>query len=153
MSIAHHAVMKGRGRLVTVGLGSCVAIAIHDPLAKVAGLAHVLLPDPIGATAAEHPAKFATTAVPLLLSEMRALGAKGPFTAKIAGGASLFGALLSTGGSMGGRNVAATRTALEKARVEVKAEDVGGTAGRTVVLDVASGKLTVKSVQRGDRVI
>ena len=153
MSIAHHAVMKGRGRLVTVGLGSCVAITIHDPLAKIGGLAHVLLPDPIGATAAAHPAKFATTAVPLLLDEMRALGAKGPYAAKIAGGASLFGTLFSAGGSMGERNVAAARAALARARIEVQAEDVGGDTGRTVVLDVASGALTIKSVQRGDRVI
>jgi chemotaxis protein CheD len=151
--IAHHAVAKGRGRLVTIGLGSCVAITIHDPLTKIGGLAHVLLPDPIGATAAEHPAKFATTAVPLLLEEMRALGAKGPFIAKLAGGASLFGTLLSAGGSMGDRNIAAARAALIRARIDVKAEDVGGGAGRTVVLDVASGDMTVKSVQRGDRVI
>ncbi len=153
MPIAHHAVAKGQGRLVTIGLGSCVAIAIHDPLTKIGGLAHVLLPDPIGATAAEHPAKFASTAVPLLLNEMRALGAKGPFAAKIAGGASLFGKLLSAGGSMGARNVAAVRAALERARVEVKAEDVGGDTGRTVVLDVASGAVTITSVQREDRVI
>ncbi len=153
MPIAHHAVAKGQGRLVTIGLGSCVAIAIHDPLTKIGGLAHVLLPDPIGATAAEHPAKFASTAVPLLLNEMRALGAKGPFAAKIAGGASLFGKLLSAGGSMGARNVAAVRAALERASVEVKAEDVGGDTGRTVVLDVASGAMTITSVQREDRVI
>ena len=153
MPIAHHAVAKGQGRLVTIGLGSCVAIAIHDPLTKIGGLAHVLLPDPIGPTAAAHPAKFATTAVPLLLNEMRALGAKGPFAAKIAGGASLFGKLLSAGGSMGDRNVAAVRAALEHARVDVKAEDVGGDTGRTVVLDVASGAMTITSVQRGDRVI
>lgn len=153
MPIAHHAVVKGRGRLVTIGLGSCVAITIHDPLTKIGGLAHVLLPDPIGATAATHPAKFATTAVPLLLQEMRALGAKGPFAAKIAGGASLFGKLLSAGGSMGERNIAAARTALERARIDVKAEDVGGETGRTVVLDVESGAMTIRCVQRGDRVI
>lgn len=153
MPIARHAVAKGQGRLVTIGLGSCVAIAIHDPLTKIGGLAHILLPDPIGATAAEHPAKFATTAVPLLLNEMRALGAKGPFAAKIAGGASLFGKLLSASGSMGERNVAAVRAALECARVDVKAEDVGGDTGRTVVLDVASGAMTITSVQWGDRVI
>ncbi len=153
MPIAHHAVAKGRGRLVSVGLGSCVAITIHDPLAKISGMAHVLLPDPIGASAAEHPAKFATTAVPLLLREMRALGAKGPYTAKLAGGASLFGTLLTTGGTMGARNIVAARAALEMARVEVKAEDVGGAAGRTVVMDVSSGALTIKSAQGGDHVL
>ena len=153
VSIAHHAVAKGQGRLVTIGLGSCVAITIHDSFTKISGLAHVLLPEPIGAAAAEHPAKFASTAVPLLLHEMRSLGAKGPFAAKIAGGASLFGKLMSAGGSMGERNIAAARAALELARVAVKAEDVGGETGRTVVLDVASGAMTIRCVQRGDRVI
>jgi chemotaxis protein CheD len=153
VAIAQYAVGEGCGRLVTVGLGSCVAITIHDPLAKIGALAHVLLPDPIGATAAEHPAKFAATAVPLLLKAMRARGAQGPYTAKIAGGASLFGSLLSAGGAMGDRNVAAARAALARAHVEVRAEDVGGSTGRTVVLDVASGAMTITSVQRGDRVI
>jgi chemotaxis protein CheD len=152
--IAHHAVVAGAGQLVTIGLGSCIAIAIHDPMARVAGLAHVLLPEPAAHRLVENRAKFASTAVPLLLADMRALGARGPFVAKLAGGAKLFGDLLgSTGGTMGVRNADAARAALATARVRLVAEEVGGDFGRTVWFDVASGALTVRSVKGGEHVL
>ena len=151
--IAHHAVEQGRGRLVTVGLGSCVAIAIHDPLAKIAGLAHVLLPEALLGAEVANPARYASTAVPMLIREMRERGATGPFVAKLVGGARLFGQMLSTAGAVGDRNVDASRTALAKARVPVVAEDIGGESGRTVTFDVASGALNVRSVSGGERVI
>lgn len=153
MRIAHHAVEKGHGRLVTVGLGSCVAIAIHDPLAKVGALAHVLLPEASRGHKVENRARYARTAVPLLIEEMRALGATGPYVAKIAGGAGLFGTLLSATARVGARNVEASRTALAAARVRLVAEDVGGESGRTVSFDVASGALKVRTVRGGERVL
>jgi chemotaxis protein CheD len=151
--IAHHAVERGRGRLMTVGLGSCVAIAIHDPLAKVGGLAHVLLPEAARGATVANRARYASTAVPLLIEAMRELGATGPFVAKLAGGARLFGPLLSAANTIGARNVDASRTALAKARVPVVAEDVGGEIGRTVTFDVASGALKVRSVRGSERVL
>ncbi len=154
MRISHHAVVSGTDSLVTVGLGSCIAIAIHDPMARVAGLAHVLLPEPAAHRLVENPAKFASTAVPVLIAEMRARGATGPFVGKIAGGSRLFGDLLaSTGGTMGVRNAAAARAALAAAHVTLVAEDVGGEHGRTVTLDAATGALTVRGVRRSDRVL
>lgn len=148
--IAHHAVACWDGRLVSIGLGSCVAIALHDASRRIAGLAHVLLPDPSIARDGSNPARFASTAVPLLLTEMRAVGARGPFVAKLAGGAALFGNLLGTGGAqMGARNVAAARAALAAVGIPVVAEDTGGSNGRSVSLDVSSGSFTVRSV-RGD---
>lgn len=153
MRIAHHAVERGQGRLVTIGLGSCVAIVIHDPLTKVGGLAHVLLPDAVRGHPIENRARYARTAVPLLLEEMRALGAVGPFVAKLAGGAGLFGTTLSGSGRVGARNIEASRAALREARITVVAEDVGGDCGRTVTFDVANGKLQVRSVRGGERVL
>ena len=137
---------------MTVGLGSCVAIALHDALARVGGLAHVLLPQVIG-QGEPNRAKFASTAVPLLIEDMRALGASGPFVAKLAGGASLFGPLMAIGGTVGARNIEAARAALKDARVPVIGEDVGGVAGRTVILDVATGTLLVTTVRGGERAI
>ena len=151
MRIAHHAVEKGHGRLVTIGLGSCVAIVIHDPVAKVGGLAHVLLPDAVRGHVIENRARYAKTAVPLLLEAMRALGATGPFVAKLAGGAGLFGNTLSGSGRVGARNIEASRAALRDARITLVAEDVGGDCGRTVTFDVANGRLNVRSVRGGER--
>jgi chemotaxis protein CheD len=151
--IAHHAVAAGRSRLVTIGLGSCVAIAIHDRVAKVGGLAHVLLPDASLGRGVENRARYASSAVPLLLEEMRALGAAGPFAASLVGGAALFGPLLAFGGSVGARNVVAARAALAAVRVPVLGEDVGGQSGRTVSFDVSTGAVNVRSVRGGEHVL
>ena len=152
--IAHHAVARGSGRLVTIGLGSCVAIALHESRARVSGLAHVLLPDPSVARDSSNRARFASTAVPLLVDDMRALGAKGAITAKLAGGAALFGTMLATAGQqMGARNIAAARAALESAGIPLVAEETGGTTGRSVVMNVENGELMVRSVRGGERVL
>ncbi|HUQ83496.1 MAG TPA: chemotaxis protein CheD, partial [Gemmatimonadaceae bacterium] len=96
--------------------------------------------------------KFPGTAVPLLIAAMRARGAKGPYKAKIAGGASMFGQLIPAGGvNMGERNVAATRKALETAGIPLLGDDTGGDHGRSVYLDVATGRVLVKSLKRGDK--
>ncbi|HEY2850394.1 MAG TPA: chemotaxis protein CheD [Gemmatimonadaceae bacterium] len=153
MRIAHHAVAKGHSRIVTIGLGSCVAIAIHDRVTKVGGLAHVLLPDASLGRGVENRARYASTAVPLLLDEMRALGAAGPWAGTLVGGAALFGPMLAFGGAVGARNVEAARAALARARVPVVGEDVGGESGRTVSFDVYTGELKVRSVRGGERVL
>lgn len=154
VKVADWAVTQGERTLATIGLGSCVAIMLHDPAAKVAGLAHILLPDASLSRDQENRAKFPETAVPLLLEEMRRLGARGPFTAKLAGGASMFGQLLPAGGiNMGERNVAATRRALEAAGIRVVADDTGGDYGRSVYLDAVTGRVLVRSLKRGDRTL
>lgn len=152
--IAALAVARGSGRLVTIGLGSCVAIAMHDARFRVSGLAHVLLPDAGMARDATNLARFATTAVPLLIAEMQSIGARGPLVAKLAGGAALFGDMLgSAGGQIGARNVVAARAALSAAGIPLLGEEVGGNAGRSVTLDVNTGALTVRSVRGGERVL
>ncbi|MDO9574675.1 MAG: hypothetical protein Q7I94_06735 [Candidatus Contubernalis sp.] len=91
VKIADLAVLKNEGILVTIGLGSCVGIALYDPLIKVAGLAHIILSNSSLFTNRDNLAKFADTAVPLLLTEMTRLGArKERVRAKIAGGSELF---------------------------------------------------------------
>ena len=152
MKVADWAVAQGARTIATIGLGSCVAIVLHDPAAAVGGLAHVLLPDAAMSRDHDNRAKFPDTAVPLLVGEMRRLGARGALQAKIVGGASMFGALLPAGGTnMGERNVAATRRALQVAGIPIVADDTGGDYGRSVYLDVATGRVLVRSLRRGDR--
>lgn len=154
VKIADHAVGSGDDALTTVGLGSCVAIALHDAAAGVGGLAHVLLPCPTLSRADANPAKFAATAVPLLLCEMATIGAGARVTAKVVGGASMFLALLPHDGvSMGRRNVEATLRALAAAGVPVIAQDTGGEHGRSVTLDVRTGAVSVRSLKAGSRVL
>src|SRR5207237_322898 len=111
----------------TIGLGSCVAIVLHDPKAQVGGMAHVLLPNEEMSRDRSNPAKFPTTAVPLLLKEMKRLGASiERIKAKIIGGASMFGNLMPPGGiNIGERNVAAVRDVLAAEKVPIIGEDTG----------------------------
>ena len=94
VKIADYAIIKEQGILVTYGLGSCVGIALYDPGRKVAGLAHILLNDSAKfrrpGVNSFNPAKFADTAIPLLLQDGCPGASKAGITAKIAGGASLF---------------------------------------------------------------
>ena len=155
MRIGEWVVAAAPARIVAIGLGSCVAIVLHDAKARVGGLAHVLLPAPGTGRDAECPGKFPSSAVPCVLEAMRAQGANGTITARLVGGASLFGAILARegAGGIGERNVAASRTVLTAARVRVIGELVGGEVGRSVYFDVGTGKVHVRSVRDGDRVL
>ncbi|GAC1515359.1 MAG: chemotaxis protein CheD [Gemmatimonadaceae bacterium] len=154
VKVADYAVGSGTGTLATIGLGSCVAIVLYDAVARVGGLAHILLPVAALSRDRDKPAKFPATAVPLLVDEMRKLGARSSLTARIAGGASMFAQLLPTNTiNMGERNIVATRQALERAAVPLIASDVGGDWGRSVYLDMATGRVVVRSLKQGDRVL
>ena len=141
--------------LVTVGLGSCVAIVLHDSAARVGGLAHVLLPSPALSRQDSNPAKFPQSAVPRLIELMTASGArKDRMTARLAGGASMFAALAPPGTiQMGERNLVAARQALNNCGLPLVAEAVGGDFGRTVRLQVRDGQVEVRSVAHGIRYI
>ena len=154
MRVADYRVGCGDDVLTTIGLGSCVAIALHDPRARIGGLAHILLPAESLSRDASNPGKFPGTAIPLVLKEMRARGAHGPIFAKVVGGASMFGALIPQGGiNIGERNVAATFQALAAAGIPTMAQDTGGDHGRSVYLHVADGRVHVRSIRKGDLVL
>jgi chemotaxis protein CheD len=143
----------GDAELVTLGLGSCVAICLHDPVAKVAGMAHVLLPNKSLSRSTENPAKFPQSAVPLLLDRMTALGAdRGRIKARLVGGASMFGNLSPSGAvQMGERNVVASRQVLQEHQVEITAEATGGTSGRSIRLQANDGSLWIRTLATGEQ--
>jgi chemotaxis protein CheD len=131
--------------LITYALGSCIAVAIWDPVSKAAGLLHFMLPessvDPGGG--AERPFRYADTGTPLLFRRTyEAGGEKRRLVVRIAGGA----AVVDDGGvfSIGKRNYAALKKILWKAGVLIHGEAVGGTNSRTVRLEAATGRFWVK---------
>jgi chemotaxis protein CheD len=150
VNVAEYRIARDRGVIATFGLGSCVAIMLYDAGTQIGGMAHILLPSREMSRRPDQSAKFAETAVPLLLAEMRHAGAltsASGLVAKIVGGASMFAPLLSSGGiNMGERNLIATRAALAAAGVSLVAEDVGGGHGRNVYFDVATGAVRVRSL-------
>jgi chemotaxis protein CheD len=155
VKVAQHAVGGSGDVLVTLGLGSCVAILLHDRLARVGGLAHALLPEPALARDQGNPSKFATTAVPLMIEELAAMGARaGRLEARLVGGASMFTSLMVPGSlNMGERNIRAARAALLQAGIPILGEQVGGDYGRSVRFTVGEGRTVVSSVGKPDVVL
>jgi chemotaxis protein CheD len=153
VKVADWAVEDGEVVIMTLGLGSCVACIIDDPVRKVGGLAHILLPSQTLARDRSNPAKFPETAVPLLVGQLMALGATPDrLRARLVGGASMFANLASPGVQlMGERNVLATRDALKAAGVPLVAEDTGEAYGRSVYFYLPTCRVEVRSVQRGVR--
>jgi chemotaxis protein CheD len=141
----------GEDVLITIGLGSCVAILLYDPAARVGGMAHVLLPSPALSRQDGNPAKFPQTAIPRLLELMGQQGASTRrLTARLVGGASMFASLAAPGTiQMGERNVVASRQALYQQSIALSGEATGGDYGRTVRLWVADGRVEVSSVAHG----
>lgn len=150
-----HKVGRAEGTLMVRGLGSCVAVILYDERERVGGLAHILLPDPSFSTNSERRMRFATTAVPALVSEMETAGAcRDRITARLVGGASMFRDLLPKDRpNMGERNVVATRSVLAEVGIPVLGEDVGGDYGRTVQFELAGGQVRVRSPRREDVVL
>jgi len=154
VKVADYAVRRGGDIIATIGLGSCVAIALYDPETQTGGLAHILLPNMSMSRETSNPAKFPETIVPIMLAEMRKLGASARITAKIAGGASMFGQLVNgTGINVGERNIVATREALAAAKIPLVAEDTGLDYGRSVYFHLSDGRVEVRSLKKGDRVL
>jgi chemotaxis protein CheD len=137
--------------LITQGLGSCVAILLHDPEARIGGMAHVLLPSPALSRRDANPAKFPQSAVPRLLELMVADGAQpARISARLAGGASMFATLAPPGTiQMGERNLVAARKVLSNLGIPLVGEAVGGDFGRTVRLRVKDGSVEVITVAHG----
>ncbi|MBP2650239.1 MAG: CheD, deamidase, stimulates methylation of protein [Firmicutes bacterium] len=153
VGMADYKVGANPASLISYGLGSCVGIALYDPVAKVGGLAHIMLPDSKQARSSENPAKFADTCLPLMLADMIRDGAtKMRITAKIAGGAQMFTFANATDiMRVGERNSEAVRVVLKQLALKIVAEDTGGNYGRTVELNLTNGIFRIKTIDKGEK--
>lgn len=144
------------GVLTTLGLGSCIGIALYDPSTKIAGLAHIMLPDSTQIKNNSNVAKFADTATVQLLAQMIKIGAKRTqIKAKLAGGAQMFAFNDQTNEMMriGVRNAQAAQTILRKLGVPILAQDTGANYGRTIELYTDDGRLVIKTIGHGTKQI
>lgn len=140
--------------LAAYGLGSCVAIILHDPAVEVGGLGHFILPDPSVSRDHTNPGKFPQTSVKVLLSEMEKLGArKERVVARLVGGATMFPEFEANSPSIGMRNVDSARRVLSDEEIMVVGEDVGGNYARTVEFNLGTGEVLIKSYQAGERIL
>ena len=138
-------------RIITVGLGSCIGIALYDKQNAVGGLLHIMLPDSTLFSSVTNPLKFADLGIPILIEKMEQKGAcKRNLKAKIAGGASMFNFsdknLIM---DIGNRNTIAVKKKLSELSIPVIGEEIGGNKGRTMILDMINGLVQIKTVGVG----
>ena len=143
-------VCKAPDVITTLGLGSCIGLVFYDPVSKVGGMVHYMLPDSTKVRNNSNIAKFADTGIDELLRRVIAAGAnKGRLIAKIAGGARMFEVSgLSDVGNIGARNAEAA-----KAKLKQLGEDTGLNYGRTVELHCDTGEFYIKSVGKPLKII
>ena len=141
--------------ITTLGLGSCIGLVFYDPVSKVGGMVHYMLPDSTKVRNNSNIAKFGDTGIQELYKRVIAAGAnKGRLIAKIAGGAKMFEVSgLSEVGNIGARNTEAAKLKLKELGIRLVAEDTGLNYGRTVELHCDTGEFYIKSVGRPLKII
>ncbi len=153
VKMAEYHVGRSPDILVTIGLGSCVGIALYDDINKIGGLIHIMLPKSNGGENIK-PAKYADTGIPLLIEKMVEAGARREnMTAKLAGGAHMF----SSSGDMviqiGKRNIEAVYRILEEYNIPIIGEDLGKDYGRTMEFYTEDGRVKIRSYKKGEKFI
>lgn len=158
VGMADYKVAQGEAKITTLGLGSCIGIAIYDPVTKIGGLSHIMLPcskaNP-GGNKVINNAKFADTGVEVLVKDLINKGAsRSRMVAKIAGGAHMFNFKSSSNiMKVGENNYSAVKDALREHGIRIIAEDCGKNYGRTVTLDLTDGKYYIKAVGQDIKVM
>ena len=148
-------ICKSPDGLTTLGLGSCVGIALRDPITKVGGLAHIMLPDSTAIKDNTNIPKFADTGIVELVNRIVfAGGSKSRLVAKIAGGAQMFAFQnKSSLIKVGEKNVMAVKQKLEELNIPILAEDTGENYGRTVIFYPETGDFVIRAVGKPEKVI
>lgn len=138
-------ILRQEGTLITYALGSCVGITLYDPMIKLGGLLHIMLPQ-AGNQRNSTPYKFADTGIQEMLRKMSVFGGvKNRYICKIAGGAQMF-SMTGPIGNIGERNVVMVRKILGEQNITISGEDVGKNIARTMLIDVATGQVKVRTM-------
>lgn len=155
VGMAAMAVCSGEDAVTTLGLGSCIGIAVRDPATGIGGLVHIMLPDSTEIRNNENRPKFADTGIEdLVQAIVKKGGNRSRLVAKIAGGAQMFA--FGNKNDMiriGERNALASKKKLSEMNIPLLAEDTGNTYGRTVIFYPATGDFVIRSVGMPEKVI
>lgn len=148
IGISDYKVSKNPDRLITLGLGSCVGIAIYDKSTKIGGLSHIMFPDSELFTKNIKIEKFANLAIPKMIEEINNRSTRN-LIAKIAGGASMFNFTDNNlVGSIGNRNVQAVEKILKDLKIPILGKEVGGKIGRTMIVNLEDFSVHIKTVNK-----
>lgn len=154
VGISDYKITAAPNQLVTIGLGSCVGIAIYAPKAKVGALSHIMLPDSTAFKDKSNWPKFADLALPKIIQELKDKTNEEKLLVKIAGGASMFSfSQESSILQIGQRNVDSVKKVLNELNLTIFSEDTGGKMGRSMFVDLETFDVTVRLVNREEIVL
>lgn len=135
--------------LACLGLGSCVAVCAYDSARHLGALLHVVLPRG-GQDAGNAAMRYADTAVPALASQLAVRGIRfSEMRVVLCGGAAIFPPFQGIM-DIGNRNIEAVHHELRRLRVPVVKEEVGGSESRTIILDIRTGSVRLRTVRTGE---
>lgn len=148
-------ICKAPDIITTIGLGSCIGLTLYDPVKKIGGLVHYMLPDSTAIMKNSNIAKFADTGIQELLNRVVSAGAdRNRLVSKIAGGAKMFEVnRTSSIGNIGEKNALAAKEILKKLNIRLIAEDTGLNYGRTVELRCETGDFFIKAIKQPSKII
>lgn len=147
VGIADLKVARMEGLLITYALGSCVGVAMYDPVARLGGLLHIMLPSAERANV-DNIYKFADTGIQEMLRKMQVFGGmRSRYVCKIAGGAKMF-EMQGSLGNIGQRNIESVQNCLRREGIRLSRQDVGANYARTMSMDVETGIVKVRSYGR-----
>ena len=154
VGIADMKLTRQQGVLITYALGSCIGISFYDPMIKLGALLHIMLPEKTNAADA-NILKYADTGIQETLRKMAAFGgSKSRMVCKIAGGAKMFEMKGPGGlGNIGERNIQKVRSVLRAEGLRITGEDTGANYARTMLLDVSTGPVTIRTASRQEKYI
>ncbi|OGF64969.1 MAG: hypothetical protein A2Y62_00670 [Candidatus Fischerbacteria bacterium RBG_13_37_8] len=140
-----------RTLLISYGLGSCVGIFLFDKVKHAGALGHILLPGRCEEVAPIRPEKYCYNIVEMMIAHLTGEGSlKKNLVGKIAGGARMFHFITASEKHwIGDKNIESARIKLQKEGIPIKAEDVGGNYGRTLIANTETGILRIKTVKHG----
>lgn len=147
--ISDYQISQSPNKLITVGLGSCIGTIVYDERSKVGGLSHIMLPDsaPFIHKQPLKIEKFADLAIPRMVTELRKKTPNARLKAKIVGGANMFGfQMKGSASAVGERNIEAVEAVLRELSIPIIAKEVGGSCGRTMIVNLENFETTVRIV-------
>lgn len=154
VGIADMKFARQEGVLVTYALGSCIGIALYDPMIKLGALIHIMLPE-LGTMTDRNVFKYADSGITETLRKLNVLGGRNNrMVAKIAGGAKMFDLKGADNfGNIGLRNVTSVKSILYHQGIRLAAEDTGQNYARTMFFDVSTGTVRIRTYGRSEIVM
>ena len=141
------------GSLITRGLGSCLCITFYDPFKKIGAMAHAMLPDINHSKIKSNPGRFVNSSIEKILEEFKKQGCvRRHLEVKLFGGARMFSFIAEDSLlNVGERNITMAKEVLSRVGVTIIAQDIGGNFGRTIELNLDTGKVHIKTIYSGEK--